>query len=82
MRDICSRIRRTSVPAGRLSVCHARRDTPSTIPSVLRRARLILVTASKYVSVRTAASTGSPIARSRRYTALSQSGWFAGMRRR
>ena len=82
MRASCSRTRRTSVPAGRLRRCRQRREISSAAPIVRARARVACATTSKYMSLRVAASIGSPIARSRRRTARSQSGRPALMTRR
>ena len=60
----CSRTRRMSVPAGRLSRCRPRLDTLSTALVSRRDPRFSSATTSKYVSLRTAASTGPPTARS------------------
>ena len=64
-----------SLPAGRLTLCSTFVDAPLTVRLTFPVARVAFVTSSKYVSVRTAASTGSPTARSTRRTALSHNGF-------
>ena len=64
-----------SLPAGRLALCSTFVDVPLTVRFTFPVARVAFVTSSKYVSLRTAASTGPPTARSTRWTALSHNGF-------